>query len=165
MQKSENVIYFHLLWNLFISLLDWALYLLGFLFMPLLLCTGKKMLINNIAALYCYNRIKTLPLYFIKKRNEMTTMIIKDNSPQAKQFIKFARLLPFATVIKTTKKSYEEEATTIFDDVFLDKQKKRAKLNISKFKVALQETKVISEDIAQNGTSRYKTLDDLLNED
>ena len=94
----------------------------------------------------------------------MTTMIIKDNSPQAKQFIKFARMLPFATVIKTNKKSFGEVNATS-DDVFLDGLKKRTKPAISKFKVALQETKTIAADIAQNGASGYKTLDDLLNED
>jgi len=43
--------------------------------------------------------------------------------------------------------------------------KKHIKLNIPEFKVALQETKTMSADIALNGTSGYKTLDDLLNED
>ena len=37
--------------------------------------------------------------------------------------------------------------------------------NISEFKTALQETKTMSADIAQNGINGYKTLDDLLNED
>jgi len=46
----------------------------------------------------------------------MTTMIIKDNSPQAKQFIKFARMLPFATVIKTKSKNLESEYETILND-------------------------------------------------
>ena len=36
---------------------------------------------------------------------------------------------------------------------------------ISSFKAALQETMMMSEDIAQNGIEGYKTLDDLLNED
>ena len=36
---------------------------------------------------------------------------------------------------------------------------------ISSLKVALQETMVMSADIAQNGIVGYKTLDDLLNED
>ena len=35
---------------------------------------------------------------------------------------------------------------------------------ISEFKIALQEVKTMSADIAQNGTVGYKTLDDLLNE-
>jgi len=95
----------------------------------------------------------------------MTTMIIKDNSPQAKQFIKFARMLPFATVIKTKSKNLEDECGILSDDVFFGERKKRAKPAISRFKVALQETKTIAADISQNGTSGYKTLDDLLNED
>ena len=36
---------------------------------------------------------------------------------------------------------------------------------ISSFKVALQETMIMSAGIAQNGFAGYKTLDDLLNED
>ena len=36
---------------------------------------------------------------------------------------------------------------------------------IFSFKAALQETCVMSADIAQNGIEGYKTLDDLLNED
>jgi len=44
------------------------------------------------------------------------------------------------------------------------KNKERNK-GISSFKVALQETKVMSSDIVQNGIAGYKTLDDLLNED
>jgi hypothetical protein len=38
----------------------------------------------------------------------MTTMIIEDKSIQAKQFIKFARTLPFTTIVEAKKKSYEE---------------------------------------------------------
>jgi len=36
---------------------------------------------------------------------------------------------------------------------------------ISSFKAALQETKMMSANIAKNGVEGYKTLDDLLNED
>jgi hypothetical protein len=39
------------------------------------------------------------------------------------------------------------------------------KQRISSFKTALQETKIMSAHIAQNGVEGYKTLDDLLNED
>jgi hypothetical protein len=39
------------------------------------------------------------------------------------------------------------------------------KQNISSFKDALQETMLMSADIAQNGIEGYKTLDDLLNEE
>ena len=34
-----------------------------------------------------------------------------------------------------------------------------------KFKTALRDTKLMENDIMQNGTQRYKTLNDLLNED
>ena len=36
---------------------------------------------------------------------------------------------------------------------------------ITEFKTALQESKEMEMDIVINGTSRYKTLDDLLNEE
>ena len=36
---------------------------------------------------------------------------------------------------------------------------------ISSFKSALQETKIMSANIAKNGVEGYKTLDDLLNEE
>jgi len=44
-------------------------------------------------------------------------------------------------------------------DIGMEKQK------ITAFKTALQESKKLAIDIAQNGTAGYKTLDDLLNED
>jgi len=53
----------------------------------------------------------------------MTTMIIEDSSVQAKQFIKYVRTLPFATVINTKKKSYEEacaECGAVTVDAFFD---------------------------------------------
>ena len=42
---------------------------------------------------------------------------------------------------------------------------RRNEKKISEFKTALHEAKTMSEDITQNGIARYKTLDDLLNED
>jgi len=36
---------------------------------------------------------------------------------------------------------------------------------ISSFKTALLETKIIANDIAKNGIEKYKTLEDLLNEE
>jgi len=42
---------------------------------------------------------------------------------------------------------------------------KRTGTGISEFKTALYETKMMSANIAQNGISGYKTLDDLLNEE
>ena len=40
----------------------------------------------------------------------MTTIIIEENSPQAKQFLEFARTLPYAIVIEEKKKSFREAA-------------------------------------------------------
>jgi len=79
---------------------------------------------------------KNISLRFIKKRNEMTTMIIKDSSPQAKQFIKLARMLPFATVIESKRKNNKRECNVIFGNDFPDELKKSVKSDISKFKVA-----------------------------
>jgi hypothetical protein len=40
----------------------------------------------------------------------MTTIIIEDNSPQAKQLLEYIKTLPFATVIEEKKKSFREAA-------------------------------------------------------
>jgi len=53
----------------------------------------------------------------------MTTVIIEDNCVQAKQFIRFARTLPFATVVENKKKSYKEacaECGAVTVDAFFD---------------------------------------------
>ena len=60
----------------------------------------------------------------------MTTMIIEENSVQAKQFIKYARTLPFTTVVGGKKKSFEEacaECDAVPLDTFIDELKKRVK--------------------------------------
>ena len=41
----------------------------------------------------------------------MTTIIIEDNSPQAKQLLEYIKTLPFATVIDEKKKSFREAAS------------------------------------------------------
>jgi hypothetical protein len=41
---------------------------------------------------------------------------------------------------------------------------RRNETDISEFKTALYEAKTMSNDIARNGITGYKTLDDLLNE-
>ena len=41
----------------------------------------------------------------------MTTVLIEDNNVQAKIFVEFLRTLPFATVIETQKKTFEEACT------------------------------------------------------
>jgi len=38
----------------------------------------------------------------------MTTVLVKNNSVQARSFIEYARMLPFATVVEKKKKSFEE---------------------------------------------------------
>ncbi|MDR2146539.1 MAG: hypothetical protein LBE91_08805 [Tannerella sp.] len=60
----------------------------------------------------------------------MTTLIIEDNSLQAKQFIRYARTLPFANVLETKKKSFEEaaaECNAISADAFFDELDERIK--------------------------------------
>ena len=60
----------------------------------------------------------------------MTTMIIEDNSIQAKQFIRFARTLPFTVVVETPKKSFEEaasECNAVSVDTFFDELDERIK--------------------------------------
>ena len=41
----------------------------------------------------------------------MTTIIIEENSPQAKQLLEYIKTLPFATVVEEKKKSFREAAT------------------------------------------------------
>ena len=53
----------------------------------------------------------------------MTTMIIDDNSVQAKEFINFVRTLPFTTIVEPAKKSFKEavaECNGITVDEFID---------------------------------------------
>ena len=61
----------------------------------------------------------------------MTTIIIEENSPQAKQLLEYIKTLPYATVIEEKKKSFREAAeecnavtvNTFFDE--LDDQIKK----------------------------------------
>lgn len=39
---------------------------------------------------------------------DMTTIIIEENSPQAKQLLEYIKTLPFATVVEEKKKSFRE---------------------------------------------------------
>ena len=60
----------------------------------------------------------------------MTTVIIEDNSAQATGFIEYARTLPFTTVIKEKKMSFEEacaECNGVTVDYFFDELDKRIK--------------------------------------
>ena len=58
----------------------------------------------------------------------MTTILIEDNSVQAKQFVKFAGTLPYATVVAPKKKSFKEacaECNAITVDEFFDELDER----------------------------------------
>jgi len=53
----------------------------------------------------------------------MTTIIIEENSPQAKQLLEYIKTLPFATVVEEKKKSFREaakECNAVSVDVFFD---------------------------------------------
>ena len=61
----------------------------------------------------------------MQKYKEMTTIVINENTPQTRQFVKFVRTLPFATVsedkVKTKsvwETAIEEGAVTV--DEFVD---------------------------------------------
>ena len=60
----------------------------------------------------------------------MTTVLIKNNSVQARSFIEYARMLPFATVVEKKKKSFEEavaECNGVSVDEFFDELDERIK--------------------------------------
>ena len=60
----------------------------------------------------------------------MTTIIIEDNSVQAKQFIKFACTLPYTTLVGPKKKKFEEaaaECNAVSVDEFFDELDERIK--------------------------------------
>ncbi|MDR0765454.1 MAG: hypothetical protein LBF09_00765, partial [Odoribacteraceae bacterium] len=40
----------------------------------------------------------------------MTTIIIEENNPQAKQLLEYIKTLPYATVVEEKKKSFREAA-------------------------------------------------------
>lgn len=53
----------------------------------------------------------------------MTTIIIEENSPQAKQLVEYIKTLPYATVVEAKKKSFREaavECNAVSVDVFFD---------------------------------------------
>ena len=59
----------------------------------------------------------------VLKCKDMATMIIEDKSVQAMQFIKFARTLPYATIVESGNKNYEEacaECGAVTVDDFFD---------------------------------------------
>jgi predicted HTH domain antitoxin len=60
----------------------------------------------------------------------MTTIIIEDNSPQAKQLLEYIKTLPYATVIEEKKKSFREaaeECNSVSVDTFIDELEDRIK--------------------------------------
>lgn len=53
----------------------------------------------------------------------MATIIIEENSPQAKQLLEYIKTLPFATVIEEKKKSFREaaeECNAVSVDTFIN---------------------------------------------
>jgi len=50
----------------------------------------------------------------------MTTIVIDNSTPQAKQFLKFARTLPFATVKREKKAESEFDVYKSLDRAFAD---------------------------------------------
>ncbi|MDR1415527.1 MAG: hypothetical protein LBI96_06935 [Odoribacteraceae bacterium] len=59
----------------------------------------------------------------------MTTVIIKEDSPQARQFVEYARTLPFVTVIeeKMSFAQAAEERGAVDVDTFFDELDQRIK--------------------------------------
>jgi hypothetical protein len=60
----------------------------------------------------------------------MTTVIIEDNCVQAKSFVKYARTLPFTTVVTEKKKNFEKackECNAITVDFFISELENRVK--------------------------------------
>lgn len=59
----------------------------------------------------------------------MATIIIDDiKSPQAKQFLEFAKTLPFATVIEEKKENFREatdECDAVLVSIFIDELRRR----------------------------------------
>ena len=53
----------------------------------------------------------------------MTTIIIEENSPQARQLIAYIKTLPYATVVEEKKKSFHEaaeECNAVSVDTFIN---------------------------------------------
>lgn len=58
----------------------------------------------------------------------MTTIIIEENNPQAKQLVEYIKTLPYATVVEDKRKSFREaaeECNAVSVDVFFDELNKR----------------------------------------
>lgn len=64
----------------------------------------------------------------------MTTIIIEENSPQAKQLLEYIKTLPFATVIEEKKKNFHEaaaECSAVSIDEFFDELDENIKKRFS----------------------------------
>lgn len=62
----------------------------------------------------------------------MTTIIIEDNSPQAKKLLEYIETLPYATVIDEKKKNLQEaleECNAVSVDEFFDELDHKIKAN------------------------------------
>ena len=60
----------------------------------------------------------------------MTTVIIEENSLQAKQLLEFIKTLPFATIVEEKKKNFSEaaeECDAVSVDAFFDELDNRIK--------------------------------------
>jgi len=60
----------------------------------------------------------------------MTTIIIEENTPQAKQLLEYIKTLPFAMVVEEKKKSFceaAEECNAVSVDAFFDELDGRIK--------------------------------------
>ncbi len=58
----------------------------------------------------------------------MTTIIIEENSPQAKKLLEYIKTLPFATVVEEKRKSFREaaqECNAVPVRVFTDELRRR----------------------------------------
>ena len=70
------------------------------------------------------------------------------------------------TIEYNEKDKYARQVLTgLIGSGIIRRKKEEENQRISSFKVALQETVIMSAYIAQNGIKGYKTLDDLLNDD
>lgn len=64
----------------------------------------------------------------------MTTIIIEENSPQAKKLLEYIKTLPFAKVIEEKKKNFHEaaaECNAVSVDVFFDELDENIKKRFS----------------------------------
>ena len=95
------------------------------------------------------------------KRPETVALTYDKSNPAAKKALDFFLSLGLFQVEKIAKSQVE----TGLEEYRQGKYTVVNKARVNSFKAALQETGVMSANIAQNGIDGYKTLDDLLSED